>query len=74
MSELLILLGLGIVAFALAGGNRFYDFFWGLQYVVIRLDRVTMLWIGGILAGVGVLIRLTGSRPAKRSRSTSAGM
>lgn len=70
ISDLLVMVGLVIVAIGLTLGNQDYDFFYGVQYILIHVSRTTMLWVGGLTAAVGICLRLvTDSRPRKRKRS-----
>ena len=67
IGDLLILVGLVIAAIGIMSGNRDYDFFYGVQYVLIHVSRTTMLWVGGLTVAAGILMRMmTESRPRKR--------
>ncbi len=67
IGDLLILVGLAIVAIGIVSGNQDYDFFYGVQYVLIHVSRTTMLWVGGLTVAAGILMRMmTESRPRKR--------
>jgi hypothetical protein len=67
IGDLLIIVGLVIAAIGIVSGNRDYDFFYGVQYVLIHVSRTTMLWVGGLTVAVGILLRMTTeSRPRKR--------
>lgn len=69
IGDLLIIIGLVIAAIGIVSGNQDYDFFYGVQYVLIHVSRNTMLWVGGLTVAVGILMRMmTESRPRKRRR------
>ena len=71
VADLLIIVGLVIAAIGIVSGNRDYDFFYGVQYVLIQVSRTTMLWVGGLTVAAGILLRvMTESRPRKRRKSS----
>jgi hypothetical protein len=71
VSDLLIIVGLVIAAIGIVSGNRDYDFFYGVQYVLIHVSRTTMLWVGGLTVVAGIVLRMmTESRPRKRRKSS----